>query len=63
MLNMKCIYCGAETENIVNGEHVCLNCMNKLYVPCENCGELHDKEKMTCTDNRMVRQFNFFKKL
>jgi hypothetical protein len=47
---MKCIYCGEETENIIDDEYVCLNCMNKLYVPCENCGELHDKEKMTCTD-------------
>ena len=50
MLNMKCIYCGEETENIIDNEYVCLNCMNKLYVPCANCGELHDKEKMTCTD-------------
>ena len=47
---MKCIYCGAETENIIDDEYVCLNCMNTLYMPCANCGELHDKEKMTCTD-------------
>ena len=47
---MKCIYCGEETENIIDDECVCLNCMNKLYVPCENCGELHDKEKMHETD-------------
>ena len=47
---MKCIYCGVETENIIHNEYVCLTCMNILYVPCENCGELHDKEKMACTD-------------
>lgn len=47
---MKCIYCGEETENIIHGESVCLSCVNKLYVPCENCGELHDKEKMTETN-------------
>lgn len=47
---MKCIYCGEKTENIINDECVCLNCMNRLYAPCENCGELHDKEKMTETD-------------
>ena len=47
---MKCIYCGEETENIINGEYVCLDCMNRLYVPCEYCGELHDKEKMLKTD-------------
>lgn len=47
---MKCIYCGEETENIIDDECVCLNCMNKLYVPCENCGELHDKGKMETTD-------------
>ena len=47
---MKCIYCGKETENIIHGECVCLSCVNKLYVPCANCGELHGKGKMTCTD-------------
>ena len=34
ILNMKCIYCGVETEKII--------------------GELHDKEKMTCTDIEYV---------
>ena len=43
---MKCIYCGEETENIIHNEYVCLSCVNKLYVPCENCGELHDKAEM-----------------
>ena len=47
---MKCIYCGEETENIIHGEYVCSSCVNKLYVPCANCGELHGKGKMTCTD-------------
>ena len=47
---MKCIYCGEVTENIIDDEYVCVSCVNKLYEPCENCGELHDKEKMTCTD-------------
>ena len=47
---MKCIYCGAETENIIDDEYVCLNCMNNLYVPCDNCGELHDMEKMEATE-------------
>ena len=51
---MKCIYCGEVTENIIHGECVCLNCVNKLYVHCENCGELHDKEKMTETDIGLV---------
>ena len=51
---MECIYCGAETENIIDDEYVCLNCVNKLYVPCDNCGELHDKEKMTATDIGLV---------
>ena len=47
---MKCIHCEVETENIVNGEHVCSECVNKLYVPCEYCGELHEKEEMTATN-------------
>lgn len=48
--NNKCSYCGEETENIVDDECVCSSCVNKLYVPCANCGELHDKEKMTKTN-------------
>lgn len=47
---MKCVYCEKETENIRYDEYVCSSCVNKLYVRCENCGELHDKEKMTRTD-------------
>ena len=35
---MKCIYCGEETENIINDEYLCSNCIDKVYVPCENCG-------------------------
>ena len=29
---MKCSYCGAETENIVNGEHVCSKCATIWYI-------------------------------
>ena len=40
---MKCIYCGEETENIIDDEYVCLNCMNKLKgdfnMKCIYCGE------------------------
>ena len=47
---MKCIHCGEVTENIIDDEYVCSSCVNKLFVPCANCGGLHDKEKMTETN-------------
>ena len=53
MLNMKCVYCGEEKENSIHGEYVCLSCLNKLYVPCENCGVwVHNDDICTVRRNR-----------
>ena len=52
MLNMKCNYCGKETEIIIDDEYLCSECMNKLWVPCENCGVWVHNDNICTVRNR-----------
>ena len=50
MLNMKCVYCGKVTENIIDGgygteiiidgddEYVCAECLERDFTSCRVCG-------------------------
>ena len=53
---MKCIHCNAETENIINGEYVCLDCMNSLYVPCDDCDRWIHNDDIRKVRNRYGRE-------
>ena len=53
MLNMKCVYCGKEETENIDGEYVCSECLERDFTCCNDCGAWIHNDDIRTVDSEV----------